>query len=168
VGLDPNVSSVASVFISRWDVAVSGRVPARLSNALGIAIGRSTYRAYASLLISSRWRRAFNAGARPQRLLFASTGTKDPNASDILYVKGLHAPLTVNTVPEKTLQAFHDHGELDSAWSTGGAAGEEVLGEFRSAGIDLEALGRKLQDEGAAAFVASWKDLLEVIARKIR
>jgi len=165
-GLNPNVSSVASLFISRWDVAVSGRVPARLANALGIAVGRSTYHAYSSLLASSRWRRAFNAGARPQRLLFASTGTKDPKASDILYVKGLHAPLTVNTVPENTLKAFADHGELEADWSAERAASEAALDAFRAAGIDLDALARKLQDEGAASFVASWNDLLGVIAEK--
>lgn len=165
-GLNPNVSSVASVFISRWDVAIAGRVPDRLNNTLGIAIGRSCYRAYSSLLSSSRWRRALNAGARPQRLLFASTGTKDPKASDILYVRGLHAPLTVNTVPEKTLLAFHDHGERESEWSTEAAVAEEALGEFRRAGIDLEALAGKLQDEGASSFVASWNELLKVINRK--
>lgn len=165
-GLNPNVSSVASVFISRWDTAVSGRVPARLGNTLGIAIGRSCYRSYSALLSSSRWRRALNAGARPQRLLFASTGTKDPKASDVLYVRALHAPLTVNTVPEKTLLAFHDHGERDADWTTEATAGEAVLGEFRAAGVDLEALARKLQDEGAASFVASWHDLMEVINGK--
>jgi transaldolase len=165
-GLNPNVSSVASVFISRWDVAVAGRVPDQLVNRLGVAIGRGCYRAYSSLLASSRWRRAFNAGARPQRLLFASTGTKDPKAPDILYVKGLNAPLTVNTVPEKTLQAFYDHGELEADWSPDAKAGEEVLAAFRAAGIDVEALARKLQDDGATAFVTSWNDLLKVIDGK--
>lgn len=165
-GLNPNVSSVASVFISRWDVAVADRVPERLANTLGLAIGRSTYRAYSGVLESNRWRRAFNAGARPQRLLFASTGTKDPKTSDILYVKGLSAPLTVNTVPESTLKAFADHGELDHSWSTDGEASERALDEFRKAGIDLDALAKHLQDEGAASFVASWNDLLGVIAAK--
>jgi transaldolase len=165
-GLNPNVSSVASVFISRWDVAVAARVPSQLINTLGIAIGRSCYRSYSSLLSSSRWRRAFNAGARPQRLLFASTGTKDPKAPDILYVKGLHAPLTVNTVPEKTLQAFYDHGELGPDWSADAAAGEAELAAFRAANIDLAALAGKLQDDGAASFVASWNDLLKVIDTK--
>lgn len=165
-GLNPNVSSVASVFISRWDVAVATRVPSQLVNTLGIAIGRSCYRAYSSLLSSSRWRRAFNAGARPQRLLFASTGTKDPKAPDILYVKGLHAPLTVNTVPEKTLQAFYDHGELGPDWSADAAAGEAELAAFPAADIDLAALAGKLQDDGAASFVASWNDLLKVIDTK--
>jgi transaldolase len=165
-GLNPNVSSVASVFISRWDVAVAARVSSRLINTLGIAIGRSCYRSYSALLSSSRWRRAFNAGARPQRLLFASTGTKDPKAADILYVRGLNAPLTVNTVPEKTLQAFHDHGELEADWSSDAAAGEAALAAFRAENIDLAALATKLQDDGAASFVASWTDLLKVIDRK--
>jgi transaldolase len=165
-GLDPNVSSVASLFISRWDVAVATRVPARLVNTLGIAIGRATYRAYLELLRSSRWRRAFNAGARPQRLLFASTGTKDPKASDILYVKGLAAPLSVNTMPENTLKAFADHGELEEDWSTNDAASERVLEAFKQGGIDLDALAAQLQNEGAASFVTSWNDLLGVIASK--
>jgi len=165
-GLSANVSSVASLFISRWDVAVAGRVPDRLTNTLGIAIGRSAYRAYAGLLASTRWRRVLNAGARPQRLLFASTGTKDPKASDILYVKELHAPLTVNTVPENTLNAFADHGELGADWVDEASGSERALDEFRRAGLDLDALGRKLQDEGAASFVASWNDLLSVIVDK--
>ena len=165
-GLNPNVASVASVFISRWDVAVADKVPAALTNTLGIAIGRTTYRAYAELIGSSRWRRAYNAGARPQRLLFASTGTKDPKASDILYVKGLNAPLTVNTVPENTLEAFADHGELGADWTRDMAESERVLGEFRTAGIDLEALAGKLQDDGATSFVESWNNLLGVIAAK--
>lgn len=167
-GMNPNVSSVASVFISRWDAAVSGQVPDRLANTLGVAIGRSCYRAYSSLLSSNRWRRALNSGARPQRLLFASTGTKDPKASDILYVKALHAPLTVNTVPEKTLQAFYDHGELGADWSAETGAMESVFRVFRTAGIELEGLARTLQDDGATSFVASWNDLLEVIGRKVR
>ena len=165
-GLNPDVSSVASVFISRWDVAVAERVPAQLLNALGLAIGRSTYHAYSKLLGSDRWRQAFNAGARPQRLLFASTGTKDPKASDILYVKGLNAPLTVNTVPEGTLKAFADHGELDAQWTADQAGSERVLADFRKAGIDLDALATRLQEEGAASFVASWNDLLSVIETK--
>jgi transaldolase len=114
-GLNPNVGSVASLFISRWDVAVAAKVPPALTDKLGVAIGKRTYKAYVDLLASSRWQRAFNAGARPQRLLFASTGTKDPKASDVLYVKGLAAPLTVNTMPENTLKAFAGHGELGSA-----------------------------------------------------
>jgi transaldolase len=133
---------------------------------LGIAIGQQAYRAYSQLLESSRWRRAFNAGARPQRLLFASTGTKDAKASDILYVKGLVAPLTVNTMPEATLKAFADHGELGSELRADGGDSEKVLGEFRKAGVDLDALAAKLQEEGAASFVASWNELLGVIASK--
>jgi transaldolase len=164
--LNPAVGSVASLFISRWDVAVAGKVPQELTNMLGIAIGQQAYRAYSQLLESSRWRRAFNAGARPQRLLFASTGTKDPQASDTLYVKGLVAPLTVNTVPEGTLKAFADHGELGSELRADGGDSEKVLGQFRKAGVDLGALAAKLQDEGAASFVASWNELLSVIASK--
>lgn len=165
-GLNPNVASVASIFISRWDVAVASRAPKRLLGRLGLAIGRSAYRAYSGLLASSRWRRALNAGARPQRLLFASTGTKDPGASDILYVQGLNAPLTVNTVPESTLQAFADHGELDATWIADERGSGRVLEEFREAGIDVDALGERLQQEGAASFVTAWNDLLGVIVAK--
>jgi transaldolase len=164
--LNPAVASVASLFISRWDVSVAGKVPAALTNTLGIAIGQQAYRAYSQLLESSRYRRALNAGAQPQRLLFASTGTKDAKASDTLYVKGLVAPLTVNTVPEGTLKAFADHGEVGSELRADGGDSEKVLGEFRKAGIDIDALGAKLQQEGAAAFVASWNELLGVIASK--
>jgi transaldolase len=164
--LNPDVASVASIFLSRWDVAVAGKVPPALTNTLGIAIGQQAYRAYAELLTSSRWRRAFNAGARPQRLLFASTGTKDPKASDILYIKALVAPLTVNTMPEGTLKAFADHGEVGSELRADGGDSEKVLGEFGKAGVDLDALAAKLQDEGAASFVASWNNLLSVIASK--
>jgi transaldolase len=165
-GLNPNVGSVASVFISRWDVAVASKVPASLTNMLGIAIGKRAYSAYSRVIESPRWRRAFNAGARPQRLLFASTGTKDPKAPDILYVKGLVAPLTVNTVPEGTLKAFADHGELGPELSTDGGDCERLLAEFRNAGVDLDALAAKLQEEGAASFVASWNELLGVITSK--
>jgi len=164
--LNPDVGSVASLFVSRWDVAVAGKVPAALSNTLGLAIGASAYRAYAELIASPRWLRAFNAGARPQRLLFASTGTKDPKASDIMYVKGLVGPLTVNTMPEGTLRAFADHGELGAPLRADGGDSEKVLAELRRAGIDIGALAARLQDEGAAAFVASWNDLLGVIASK--
>ena len=164
--LNPNVASVASIFVSRWDVAVAGKVPPALANTLGIAIGQQAYRAYSQLLASSRWRRAFNAGARPQRLLFASTGTKDPKASDILYIKGLVAPLTVNTMPEGTLKAFAEHGEVGAELRADGGDSDKVLGEFRKAGVDLDALAAKLQDEGAASFVASWNELLGVIASK--
>jgi transaldolase len=164
--LNPAVGSVASLFISRWDVAIAGKVPQELNNMLGIAIGQQAYQAYSQLLESSRWRRAFNAGARPQRLLFASTGTKDPKASDTLYVKGLVAPLTVNTVPEGTLKAFADHGELGSELRADGGDLEKVLDQFRKAGVDLPALAAKLQEEGATSFVASWNELLGVIASK--
>jgi transaldolase len=165
-GLNPNVGSVASLFISRWDVAVAGKVPASLTNRLGIAIGQRAYKVYSALLESSRWRRTFNAGARPQRLLFASTGTKDPKAPDILYVKGLIAPLTVDTMPEGTLKAFADHGELGPELSADGGDSEAVLAGFRTAGVDLDALAAKLQEEGAASFVSSWNELLGVIASK--
>jgi transaldolase len=165
-GLNPNIGSVASLFVSRWDVAVTNKVPARLANTLGIAIAKRAYKAYSDLIASPRWRRAFNAGARPQRLLFASTGTKDPKAPDILYVKGLAAPLTVNTMPEGTLKAFADHGELGPELPIDSGDCESVLAEFRRAGVDLDALAATLQDEGAASFVASWNELLGVIASK--
>ena len=165
-GLNPHVASVASIFLSRWDVAVAGKVPADLTNTLGLAIGQQAYRAYSQLLQSSRWRRAFNAGARAQRLLFASTGTKDPHAADILYIKGLVAPLTINTMPEGTLKAFGEHGELGSELRADGGESEKVLGAFRKAGIDLDALAAKLQDDGATSFVKSWNDLLGLIASK--
>jgi transaldolase len=159
-GLNPDVASVASLFISRWDVAVATRVPAELVNRLGIAIARRSYRAYCELLASSRWQRAFNHGARAQRLLWASTGTKDPNASDILYVKELAAPLTVNTVPEDTLKAFDEHGEVGALLPANGGDCEQVLTEFARAGIDVDELAGLLQDEGAKAFVKSWHGLL--------
>lgn len=165
-GLNPCVGSVASIFISRWDVAVADKAPAALSNALGLAIGRKAYSEYMGLIASPRWQRAFNAGARKQRLLFASTGTKDPKASDILYVKGLAAPLTVNTLPEGTLKAFADHGTFGPMLTADGADADAVLGEFRKAGVDLEALAAKLQDDGAASFVRSWHELLGEIASK--
>lgn len=164
--LNPHVASVASLFISRWDVSVANNIPEDLTNRLGLAIGQQAYRAYSRLLESSRWHRVLNAGARPQRLLFASTGTKDPAASDILYIKGLVAPLTVNTMPEGTLKAFADHGELGTDLRSDGGDSGKVLAEFRKAGIDLDALATKLQKEGAAAFVASWKALLDVITSK--
>jgi transaldolase len=165
-GLNPNVGSVASLFISRWDVAVSGKVPQALANTLGVAIGKWVYKAYVDLIASPRWQRVFNAGARPQRLLFASTGTKDPTASDVLYVNGLAAPLTVNTMPENTLKAFAAHGELRPMAAADGGDCETVLSDFRKAGVDLDALAKKLQDDGAASFVASWNELLGVIASK--
>jgi transaldolase len=165
-GLEPEVGSVASVFISRWDAAVKDRVPETLRNQLGIAIAKQTYKAYRTLLGSPRWQRAFNAGARPQRLLWASTGTKDPGASDILYIKALAAPFTVNTMPEGTLKALADHGALGGILTADGGDSEEVLARFAAAGIDVDALAGQLQDEGAKAFVSSWHELMDVIASK--
>jgi transaldolase len=165
-GLSPEVGSVASVFISRWDAAVKSRVPEALRNQLGIAIAKRTYKAYRELLDSPRWQRAFNAGARPQRLLWASTGTKDPGASDILYIRALAAPFTVNTMPEGTLKALADHGALGGMLPADGGDGEEVLARFASAGVNVDALASQLQDEGAKSFVDSWRDLMDVIAAK--
>ena len=165
-GLKPDVASVASVFISRWDVAAAGKGPAELTNRLGIAVAQRTYKAYCELLSSARYQRAMNAGARPQRLLLASTGTKDPKASDVLYVKALAAPLTVNTMPEGTLKAFADHGEIAAAMPADGGDCETTLAAFTKAGIDIDALAARLQSEGAASFVKSWNDLMSVIAAK--
>src|SRR5271169_1446537 len=165
-GLKPDVGSVASIFVSRWDVAAAGKVPEALSNRLGVAVAKRIYKAYLGLLNSPRWMRAYNAGARPQRLLWASTGTKDPKASDVLYVKGLAAPLTVNTMPENTLKAFAGHGELGSLIGADGGDCEGVLAEFRNASVDIDVLAKRLQDEGAASFVASWSELMGVIASK--
>jgi transaldolase len=165
-GLKPNVGSVVSVFISRWDAAVAGKVPESLSNQLGIAIAKRTYKAYRELLASPRWQRALNAGARPQRLLWASTGTKDPKASDVLYIKALAAPLTVNTMPEGTLKALAEHGEVGALLPADGGDCEEVLAAFAKSGIDIDALAARLQDEGAKSFVSSWNDLMAVIAAK--
>jgi transaldolase len=165
-GLNPDVPSVASIFISRWDVAVAAKVPAALVNRLGIAIAHRAYKAYCELLASPRQQRAMNAGARPQRLLLASTGTKDPKASDILYIRALAAPLTVNTIPEGTLKAFADHGEIGEPMRSDGGDCEAVLREFAQAGVDVDELAAKLQTEGAAAFVRSWKELMAVIESK--
>jgi transaldolase len=165
-GLDPNVGSVASVFISRWDTAVAGKVPAKLQNQLGIAIAKRTFRAYRDLLNSERWQRANNFGARPQRLLWASTGTKDPKAPDILYIKALAATFTVNTMPENTLKAFGDHGEVGATLKADGGDAEKVLAEFAEAGVDVGVLATQLQDEGAKSFVKSWDELMSVIAAK--
>ena len=165
-GLTPVVGSVASLFISRWDVAVMGKVPESLRGQLGIAIAKRTYKAYRELLSSSRRQRAFNFGARPQRLLWASTGTKDPKASDVLYIKSLAAPLTVNTMPEVTLKALADRGEIGAILPADGGDCEEVLAEFGKAGIDIDALAAQLQDEGAKSFVQSWNDLMAVITAK--
>ena len=165
-GLNPDVASVASVFISRWDTAVATKVPAALQNELGIAAGKKVFKAYRSFLASERWQRAMNSGARPQRLLFASTGTKDPKASDTLYVKALAAPFTVNTMPENTLKAFGDHGEVSGVLQTDGGDAEAVLTQFTRAGIDIYSLANRLQDEGAKSFVKSWGELMDVIAAK--
>ena len=165
-GLDPEVGSVASVFVSRWDSAVKDKVPAALRNQLGIAIARQTYKAYRACLGSPRWQRVFNAGARPQRLLWASTGTKDPSASDTLYIKELAAPFTVNTMPEGTLKALADHGSLGGLLTPDGGDSEEVLARFAKAGIDVGALAAQLQDEGAKSFVSSWRELMDVIVSK--
>jgi transaldolase len=165
-GLKPDVGSVASLFISRWDTAVKDQAPPALQNQLGVAIGKRAYKAYCDLLAAPRWQRIFNAGARPQRLLMASTGTKDPKASDILYVKGLAAPLTIDTMPEATLKAFADHGQVGAAIAADGGDCETVLAEFAKAGIDVDALAARLQEEGAVSFVKSWNELMEVIASK--
>jgi transaldolase len=165
-GLTHEVGSVASVFVSRWDAAVAGKVPATLNNKLGIAIAKRTYKAARDLLGSPRWQRIYNAGARPQRLLWASTGTKDPQASDVLYIKALAAPFTVNTMPEGTLKALADHGELSDIMSADGGDCEAILAQFAKAAIDVDALAARLQDEGARSFVNSWNELMGVIASK--
>jgi transaldolase len=165
-GLNPAVASVASLFVSRWDVAVSGKVPGELTNRLGVAIAQRAYRAYCELLASPRFQRAANSGARAQRFLFASTGTKDPKASDTLYVDALAAPFTVNTMPEGTLKAFADHGAPGAPLAQHGGDSEPVLAGFAKAGIDIDALAARLQDEGAASFVKSWNDLMGCIEAK--
>ena len=165
-GLDPKVRSVASIFISRWDVAVKERVPQALRNRLGIAIAKRAYKAYRELLASPRWRKLAAAGAWEQRLLWASTGTKDPQAQDTLYIEALAAPDTINTIPDKTLLAFADHGKLKGQMPRDGGDAEEVLAQFARLGIDDAALADELQREGAEAFDKSWQDLLEVIASK--
>jgi transaldolase len=165
-GLKPGVGSVASVFISRWDSAVAGNVPESLRNQLGIVIAKRTYKAARALLTSPRWQRIYNAGARPQRLLWASTGTKDPHASDVLYVKALAAPFTVNTMPEGTLKALAGHGELGTIIPADGGDCEQVLADFAKSGVDVDALAARLQDEGAKSFVKSWDELMAVITSK--
>jgi transaldolase len=165
-GLKPSVGSVASLFISRWDVAVTGKAPESLRGQLGIAIAKRSYKAYRALLDSPRWQRALNAGMRPQRLLWASTGTKDPKASDLLYITALASPFTVNTMPEATLKALADHGEIGGSMPADGGDCEEVLAQFGKAGIDVDALATQLQEEGAKSFVQSWNELLGVIAAK--
>ena len=165
-GLKPDVGSVASIFVSRWDVAVTGKVPPALNNQLGIAVSKRAYKTYLGLLSSPRWMRAYNAGARPQRLLWASTGTKDPKVSDVLYVKALAAPFTVNTMPEGTLKAVAEHGLVSATMPIDGSDSDEVLARFLAAGIDVQALSAQLQDEGAKSFVNSWNDLMGVITSK--
>jgi transaldolase len=165
-GLKPNVGSVASVFVSRWDAEVSSQVPRKLKNKLGIAIAERTYRECRSLLGSPRWHRVYNAGAYPQRLLWASTGTKDPAVSDLLYVMALAAPFTVNTMPEATLKALASHKELGSILPADGGDCEEVLSQFANAGIEVDALAAQLQEQGAKSFVKSWNELMTEIASK--
>src|SRR5712664_3178823 len=165
-GLNPAVASVASLFVSRWDVAVGGKVPGELTNRLGIAVAQRAYKAYLELLASPRFQRAANAGARAQRLLWASTGTKDPKASDALYVKALAAPFTVNTMPEGTLKALAEHGVVGATMPADGGDCEEILARFANASIDVQSLSVKLQDEGAKSFVNSWNDLMAVIKSK--
>lgn len=165
-GLDPKVASVASLFVSRWDAGVKDKAPDELKNKLGIAVARQTYAAYRELLASARWRKLAEAGALPQRLLWASTGTKDPAASDVLYVESLTAPQTINTVPEKTLKAFVDHGVVNGSMPPEGGDAEKVLKQFADAGIDVDALAAQLQREGAEAFSKSWQQLMEVIGEK--
>lgn len=165
-GLQADVGSVASLFVSRWDAAVAGKVPAMLNNKLGIAVAKRTYKAYRDLLGSPPWQRIYNAGARPQRLLWASTGTKDPKASDVLYIKSLAAPFTVNTMPERTLKALADHGDLSEIMSADGGGYETEFDQFTTAAIDIYDLAARLQDEGAKSFVNSWNELMAVIASK--
>jgi transaldolase len=165
-GLSADVRSVASLFVSRWDKATMDKVPGNLRNKLGIAIGQQMYKAYRDLLESDRWQRLENSGARPQRLLFASTGTKDPKASDVLYIAPLAAPNTVNTMPDETLLAFADHGKVSAAMARDGADCEDVLSDFTKAGIDLVKLAADLQTQGAKSFSDSWKDLLGSIDTK--
>ena len=165
-GLNPQVGSVASMFISRWDAAVAGKVPEALDNRLGIAVAGRIYKAYVQLLSNPRWQSAYNSGARPQRLLWASTGTKDPKASDTLYIKALASPFTVNTMPEKTLTAFADHGEIGPIMPANGGDCEEVLERFAEVGVNVDNLAARLQDEGAKSFVSSWNELMDVIASK--
>jgi transaldolase len=165
-GLSPDVHSVASLFISRWDKATMDKVPDRDRDRLGVAIGQQAYAAYRGVLDSDRWQRLANYGARPQRLLFASTGTKDPKASDVLYIGALAAPNTVNTMPEETLLAFGEHGRVEGAIARDGGDSEQVLAEFGRVGIDVVKLGADLQAEGAKSFDDSWQDLLNAIEAK--
>jgi transaldolase len=165
-GRDPRVASVASLFVSRWDVAIHDKVPERLRNTLGIAMGRRVYKSYCDLLASARWQRLAAAGAQVQRLLWASTGTKDPAASDTMYVEALAAPDTINTLPEKTLRAFADHGRINDVLPRDGGDAEQILGEIALAGINEVQLAAQLQQEGTQAFAKSWQDLLKCLAAK--
>lgn len=166
-GLNPLVDSVASVFISRWDTAAAASgIPEGLHNRLGIAIAGRTYKAYLEQLLNPRWQRVFNEGARPQRLLWASTGTKDPKASDLLYITALAAPFTINTMPEGTLKALADHGQIGPIMAADSVASETTLKQFAQAGVDVDALAARLQDEGAKSFVKSWNELLGVLESK--
>ncbi len=165
-GRDPNVSSVASIFVSRWDVAINEKVPAQLRNRLGIAIARRAYKAYCQLLESARWKDLSKAGTPVQRLLWASTGTKDPGASDTLYVEALAAPNTINTMPEKTLQAFAAHGTVGHVLPSDGGDAEALLALFEHEGVNISSLADDLQRQGARAFAKSWTDLLDGLAKK--
>ncbi|GAA4263271.1 transaldolase [Dactylosporangium darangshiense] len=164
--LDPAVGSVASVFMSRWDVAVAERVPDELKEQLGLAVGLDTYRAYRRLMDSDRVQRVQNSGGRMQRLLWASTKTKDPAASDTLYVHGLAAPFTINTMPDATLQAFYEHGEVGAPMPADGGDCDAILARFRDAGVDVAELAAKLQTDGAKSFVAAWNDLMHRISEQ--
>ena len=165
-GRDPRVASVASLFVSRWDVAVKDSVPAELRNRLGIAIAQRTYKAYRELLASPRWKSLASAGAQPQRMLWASTGTKDPAARDVLYIEALAAPDTIDTIPEKTLAAFAGHGKVGEPMRPDGGDAEATIAQFKGAGIDVDALAADLQREGAGAFAKSWSDLMGRVAAK--
>jgi transaldolase len=165
-GLDPRISSVASLFVSRWDRAVADKVPPQLRNRLGIAVGMRTYRAHCELLETKRWRDLAAAGARKQRMLWASTGVKDPKAPADLYVTAFAAPETIDTMPEKTLLAFAEHGTVKSAMPKDGGDAEDVLKRFAEAGVDVDVLAAKLQVEGAQSFVKSWAELMQRIAEK--
>jgi transaldolase len=165
-GRDPQVASVASLFISRWDVAANKRLPKHLHNRLGVAVGLQTYRAYRQLLASSGWQKLAAAGAQPQRVLWASTGTKDASAPDTLYISALAAPDTINTMPEKTLHAFADHGVLQGAISPDGGNADVIIAEITKSGIDIDTWAKRLQVEGAQAFVRSWQELLQRVADK--
>lgn len=165
-GLDPHITSVLSLFVSRWDVAVADKVPAELKDKLGIAVASQTYAAYLELCQSPRWQKLTEHGVKPQRLLWASTSTKDPDARDTLYVESLAAPDTINTIPDKTLKAFADHGQLSGTMPRDGAQADKTLAQFTEAGIDLDALAAQLQREGADKFSDSWNALLKDISKE--